>query len=178
MGEALAFVGKLIDWVKSPATTAVGVLGSLFFLYGIPRFFPTEAKPMAPYRMWAVCVLTVSLAGFVVSSVRRIIEVARARWVNRKRREDRKRVLYSLTPEQQFILALYLQEQSTTQYFAYDHGVVHSLINSEILYVTTPFVTHGQMSFTMPLEVYEFLSRNPVLLARRRPPSASPSEQF
>jgi len=161
------WLGKLFDWLKTPAHYFLPVLAASAF--GL--FAPLPLLEFLGIDFWRIEGKAYLGSAFVISGavVACHYGAVPLRWLLEKYRLLRSlrathARLESLTPEEQERLAGYLKENTRTQKFWLEDGVVAGLAHANIIYAAVSQADRDAFPFNIRPWVWDYLQKNPHLV--------------
>ena len=158
---------KLIEWIKlSPKYLVPIGLVSGFLLFAnktiLERFGLVEF--VTDFRSWVGIVFLLASALILTDIIIHFIEWIKINYKNLRRNRFRLERFKNLTPEEKDILLGYLVQETRTQYFPINDGVVKGLEAEKIIFRSSNIGELYSWSFNIQPWAWEYLNKHSELL--------------
>ncbi len=174
----LDWIGKAIDWIKSPSQTAIVFVASIGFLL-LPHSWAHRSgiDELQRYRGWVAVAAFVSGAALLVALTTRLWDFLSDARDKRHAIKERVKYLRTLSPGEKFIVAKYINADTETQYLPVEDGNVGALLGKGIIYRASDVGRFTTFAFNVQPWVKEYLAEHGDVLNDAKPPLKTPFQR-
>ena len=173
------WVGKTIDWVKSPRQIAVVFVACVgLLLLRAEWIHRLSLDELQRYRGWVAVGAFVSGAALLVTLVAKLWGLLTATREKRKAIKEQEKYLCTLSPGEQYIMSKYFFGKTETLYLDLEDGTVGALQNKGIIYQGATVGRWTTFAFNIQPWAKEYLSKHPDVLKDAMAPLKTPAQQF
>jgi hypothetical protein len=173
------WIGKAIDWIKSPRQFGTVFVASLALLLLPSSWIHRLALgEFQRYRGWVAIAAFVSGAALLVTLITKLWGLSTATLEKRSAAKEKENYLRTLSPGERFILAKYLSAETETQYLEVEDGTVGALLSKEIIYRGADVGRWTTFAFNIEPWAKEYLAKHPDVLKDAAPPIKTPLQRY
>ncbi len=173
------WIGKAIDWIKSPRQFGVVFVASVGLLLLPPSWIHRFGlDELQRYRGWVTVAAFVSGAALLVTLVAKLWSFLTSTREKRRAVKEREKYLRSLSPGERFIMAEYISGKTETQYLEVDDGTVGALEAKGVIYRGSDVGRYTTFAFNIEPWAKEYLAKYPETLKDAVPPIKTPQQRY
>ena len=169
---------KIVELLKSPRLSAVGVLITAAALWFPRRFLPPGAVAPDKFQVWVFVAFVVCTAALVVNAIAVGWSFISHKVTRHQIKSKMVSRLNNLSPDEQHVLYGYLAKRTVTQYLEIDSGIVGSLLGKNLVRMGARVGRFNTFAVNIDEEALQYLQEHPEVVSNPSAPGPTPAERM